>query len=184
MKRFFISLIEILEVALVAVGSVFLIRNFLLQPFLVSGESMVPSFLDGDYLLIDELTYRFRTPERGEVAVFRYPNDHTTFFIKRIIGLPGDRVVVKDGRVNVFDAVRPDGLVLMEQYLSPGTRTSGEVDTTLEPDEYFVLGDNRSYSFDSRTWGSLDSKDIVGLVRLRLWPLSSFRAFAAPEYSR
>ncbi|RJQ29856.1 signal peptidase I [Candidatus Parcubacteria bacterium] len=182
MRRFFASVLEVCEIALVAVGAVFLIRGFLVQPFLVSGSSMAPMFSNGDYLLIDELSYRFRQPERGEVVVFRYPKDDSTYFIKRIIGLPGERVVIKNGIVTVFDEARPQGVKLSEDYLGSGTFTSGNLEFSLKADEYLVLGDNRSYSFDSRTWGPLKTSDVVGLVRLRLWPVGNIRAFAAPQY--
>ncbi len=184
MRRFFISIIEVLEVALVAVGAVFLIRNFLVQPFLVSGQSMVPNFYDGDYLLVDELTYRFRIPERGEVAVFRYPNDESTYFIKRIVGLPGERIEIRNGKIMIANTTNPDGFLLNERYLTDGlvTTVNGDSKFELGPNEYFVMGDNRSYSFDSRSWGPLGSREIIGLVRFRLWPLANFRAFAAPEY--
>lgn len=182
MRRILISFAEIFEVALIAVGSVFLIRNFLVQPFLVNGASMVPNFYHGDYLLVDEVTYRVRSPERGEVVVFRYPEDRNTYFIKRIIGLPGERVVIRDGRVSVYNDGSPRGAALDEGYLSAGQMTGNPVDVTLAGDEYFMLGDNRSYSFDSRNWGPLKSGDIIGLARVRLWPLNEFRAFAAPQY--
>lgn len=166
-----------------AVVSVFLIRTFLVQPFLVSGASMTPNFLDGDYLLVDELTYRFRSPERGEVAVFRYPKDETTYFIKRIIGLPGERVQIQDGKVVVFNDQNPQGAILKEPYLPERAAITGNTEAVkLGPDDYFVLGDNRAASFDSRSWGILEAREIVGLARLRLWPLGSVRAFAAPAY--
>ncbi len=182
MKKFLVSIFEVLEVALIAVVSVFLIRTFLIQPFLVSGASMSPNFSNGDYLLVDELTYRFRSPERGEVAVFKYKGD-STYFIKRIIGLPGEKIQIKTGGVVVFNNKDADGFILSEPYLIPGTITAG-VDNliSLGKDEYFVLGDNRTASFDSRSWGMVKRKDVVGLARLRLWPLDSFRAFAAPSY--
>ncbi len=183
MRRFLTSVLEVFEVALIAVVAVFLIRTFLVQPFLVSGESMAPNFSDGDYLLVDELTYRFRLPERGEVAVFRYPTDHRTYFIKRIIGLPGEKVQIKDGKVLISSGENQDGFVLDESYLPQGVATTGSVDQKLSQDEYFVLGDNRSASFDSRSWGVLGSKEIVGLARLRLWPPDELRVFAAPSYS-
>lgn len=182
MRKFFASLLELVEVALIALVTVFLIRGFLFQPFLVSGASMVPTFSDGDYLLIDELTYRFRSPERGEVVVFRYPKEESTFFIKRIIGLPGEKVEVKNGQITVFGIGHPEGLKISETYLPSNTNTSGSVEVTLQPNEYFVMGDNRSYSFDSRNWGPLLGDEIVGLARLRLWPLDHIRAFAAPSY--
>ena len=182
MRKLISSVLEIVEVALVAIGTVFLIRNFLFQPFLVSGASMVPNYSDGDYLLIDELTYRLRSPERGEVVVFRYPKDETTYFIKRIIALPGERVTIEGDAITVFAPGSDKGTVLHEEYLSPSSMTGGYLETTLAAGEYFVLGDNRSFSYDSRNWGTLHARYMVGLARLRLWPLTEIRAFAAPLY--
>ncbi len=182
MKKFLISLVEIAEVALVAAGTVFLIRSFLFQPFLVSGASMVPNFSNGDYLLVDELTYRVRLPERGEVVVFRYPRDPSTFFIKRIVGLPGEKIEVKDGAVTIYDGSHPQGFVLNEPYLLREDVTTGNSSFTLGENQYFVMGDNRSFSFDSRSWGFLERSDIIGLARVRLWPVANLQAFAAPTY--
>jgi len=186
MRRFFASLLEVVEVAIIALGAVFLIRTFLVQPFLVSGASMVPNFHNGDYLLIDEVSYRFREPERGEVVVFRYPNDESTFFIKRIIGLPGERVALNEGKITVFNAEHPQGELLGEEYL-PSTaftsaRSGNKSEYRVGEGEYLVLGDNRSYSYDSRDWGALKRKEIIGLVRLRLWPVTGLTVFAAPSY--
>jgi len=182
MRRFLASFLEIIEVTLVAIGAVFLIRNFLFQPFLVSGSSMIPTFSNGDYLLIDELTYRFRKPERGEVVVFHFPKDERTFFIKRIIGLPNETVIIRDGKITIVNKDNPEGIILREPYFSSAVTVSGNIEVQLGADEYFVLGDNRSFSYDSRNWGALKFDDIVGFVRLRLWPLTDIRAFAAPEY--
>src|SRR3990167_7518485 len=110
MKNFIASLLEVLEIALIAIVTVFIVRSFLLQPFLVNGASMEPNFSNGDYLLVDELTYRLRSPERGEVIVFRYPGDESTYYIKRIIGLPGERVVVSGGKITVFSASKTEGI--------------------------------------------------------------------------
>jgi len=159
-----------------------LIRSFLVQPFLVSGQSMSPNFSNGDYLLIDELTYHFRLPERGEVVVFRYPNDKSTYFIKRLIGLPGERIETKDDKITIFNDANPDGFVLTESYLPKSVYTTGNQEFKLKANEYLTLGDNRSYSFDSRSWGLLPQEDIIGLVRVRLWPVTELKAFAAPQY--
>lgn len=182
MRKFFLSLFEIFEVALIAVGAVVLIRSFLLQPFLVSGSSMVPNFSNGDYLLIDELTYRVREPERGEVVVFRFPKEESVFFIKRVIGLPGEKVIIKDGAITIVSGKNSEGFLLQEKYLQEGFRSAGSLEIPLGPREYFVLGDNRSFSYDSRSWGALAREDMVGLVRVRLWPLRTAQAFVAPEY--
>lgn len=181
-RKFLVSLLEIVEVAVIALVAVFLIRSYLVQPFLVSGNSMVPTFMNGDYLLIDELSYAFRNPYRGEVAVFRYPQNEGTFFIKRIIGLPGERVKIENNTVTVYNAEYPNGKIINEPYLPKDLITSGTVDTQLKTDEYFVLGDNRLFSYDSRSWGVLPKRDIVGLTRLRLWPPRSIQAFSAPAY--
>jgi signal peptidase I len=186
MRQFLLSVLEVAEVALVAIGAVFLIRTFLIQPFLVSGASMVPNFANGDYLLIDELSYRFRGATRGEVVVFKYPKDESTYFIKRVVGVPGDRVMIREGRVVVTNGEHPSGLTLTEPYLPENTltivRPGGQSEFVLGESEYLVLGDNRSFSFDSRDWGVLKANEVVGLVRMRLWPLREFTVFAAPQY--
>jgi len=182
MKAFLYSLWEIFEVVLVAVIAVLIIRNFLIQPFLVSGASMEPNFSSGDYLLIDELSYRFREPQRGEVIVFHYPKDEKTYYIKRIIGLPNERLVINEGKIKIFNKEHPDGFVLKENYLPVGIETSGTKEIILKDNEYFVLGDNRNFSFDSRSWGNLKRSEIVGLVRLRLWPINKLMAAERPTY--
>lgn len=182
MKHFLFSIWEIAEVVLISLIAVFVVRNFLVQPFLVNGASMEPNFSGGDYLIIDEISYRLRQPERGEVIVFHYPNDESTYFIKRVVGLPGERVMLKDGKVKIFNNEQPQGFMLDENYLSSYTSTYGDKDVALKDGEYFVLGDNRSASFDSRNWGALNKSEIVGLVRLRLWPINKVMAFEKPAY--
>ena len=181
MKKFLYSFWETIEVALIAIIAVFVIRTFLIQPFLVSGASMEPNFSSGDYLLIDELTYYFKEPERGDVVVFHYPGNESTFYIKRVIGLPGERLSFKDGRVIVFNVDHPGGGSLEETYLPQDLQTSGS-EVVLNEGTYFVMGDNRSFSFDSRSWGPLDKRKIVGVVRLRLWPFNKVLAVERPTY--
>ena len=182
MRKFLGSLLEIVEIAVIAIGAVWFVRSFLVQPFLVSGESMVPTFQNGDYLLIDELTYRLRAPERGEVMVFRYPEDESTYFIKRVIGLPGERVSIADGKVTIYNADHREGLLLNESYLPANSGTEGAIDMQLGEGEYYMLGDNRPYSFDSRRWGALPKEDIVGRVLVRLWPASQAAVIKAPNF--
>lgn len=181
MRKFFLSFIELFETAAVAVIAVVLLRTFVVQPFLVSGSSMEPNFNNGNYLLIDELTYHFRQPARGEVVVFKYPNDPSAYFIKRVIGLPEEKVSIKDGRI---DIIGPDQkkIELKESYLPPLQKNAGDFETVLGQREYLVLGDNRNYSFDSRNWGPLDASLIVGLARFRLWPVNKVMAFNTPFY--
>lgn len=168
---------EVVKVALVSLAIILPIRYFLVQPFYVKGASMEPTFYDHDYLLIDELSYRFREPTRGEVVVFHYPRDRSSFFIKRLVALPGERVVVKDSQVMVGP---PQGelAVISETYLGEWIRTNGNLDLTLASDEYFVLGDNRGASLDSRSFGPLKQEEIVGRVWVRAWPLDDWSVYA------
>ncbi len=182
MKSLLHSLWEITEVIVIALVTVFLIRSFLIQPFLVSGSSMEPNFSSGDYLLIDEISYRLREPHRGEVIVFHYPKDKSTYYIKRVIGLPGEKIIVKNGEIRIVNTENPKGLVLDEGYLPGTVETIGTEERRLNEDEYFVLGDNRQYSFDSRSWGNLNENEIVGLVRVRLWPFNKVMAIGQPSY--
>jgi len=143
---------------------------------------MENSFRDGDYLIIDELSYHLRTPKRGEVVVFRYPNDPSQFYIKRIIGLPGETVQVADGQIYIKNNEHPEGFVLNENdYLETET-TPGNVIKTLGVKNYFVMGDNRFHSYDSRGWGELDRKLIIGKVLFRVWPIKQAMAFGLPQY--
>jgi signal peptidase I len=179
MKKFLWSAFELLQTVVIAVVAVFLVRTFVAQPFLVSGSSMEPNFQNGNYLLIDEVTYRFRDPERGEVVVFKYPGDHRSYYIKRIIGMLGERLVIKDGVVTVY--INGEAKRIGEPYLPPGG-ISGDVDTTLPANSYFMMGDNRNFSYDSRSWGPLTRAEMVGLVRFRLWPVNEVMAFSPPTY--
>lgn len=180
MKKFLWSLFEVVETVAIAVIAVILVRTFIAQPFLVSGSSMEPNFKDGDYLLVDELSYRFREPLRGEVVVFKYPGDHKSYYIKRIIGLPGERIVIKNDSVTIYGA---DGneIKLAENYIS-GMSISKNIDEKLNPNEYFVMGDNRDFSFDSRSWGPLTRGDVTGLVKFRLWPFNKLASFKPATY--
>ncbi len=168
---------EVIKVIIIAAVIVIPIRYFLFQPFFVRGQSMDPNFANGDYLIIDEITYRFRGPERGEVIVFRYPQDPSNRFIKRVIGLPGEEIKIKDGEITI-----DGGDILDEKYLPDDLTTSGDIHIILENNEYFVLGDNRPYSFDSRRFGPLLEEFIIGRVYLRAWPFGSISKFGAPAY--
>ena len=166
------DLFEFIRVLIIALAIVLPIRYYVAQPFLVRGASMEPNYEDRDYLIIDELTYQFREPERGEIVVFHYPKDPRQFFIKRVIGLPGERVVVQGGKVKIFNTANPDGFLLDESYLDPPNHpTEPDMTVILERDHYFVLGDNRNFSSDSRVWGPLDRDLIVGRAIFRAWPL-------------
>jgi signal peptidase I len=166
------SFLEIIKFALTIILIVVPIRTFVAQPFIVNGESMFPTFDNGEYLIIDEFSYHLRTPERGEVVVFRYPKDPSKFFIKRIIGLPGETVTVRGTTVSVTD--ESGKTVTFDDSLASYTdNTWGtNVTTTLGSGEYFVMGDNRNRSLDSRSWGPVEEKLIKGRVFARLFPFS------------
>lgn len=163
---------ELLKAFILAMVIIVPIRYFVVQPFFVRGASMEPNFHDGEYLVIDQLSYRFRDPKRGEVVVFRYPQDHTEFFIKRVVGLPGEEVVIEGGRISIRSQAYPAGIELDESvYVASDVRTGGQIHARLGNDEYFVLGDNRSASSDSRSWGPVTRDEIIGRTYLRAWPL-------------
>lgn len=162
---------EILKIVIISLAIIIPIRYFLIQPFFVNGASMDPNFLDGDYLIIDEISYRFNEPQRGDVIVFRYPLDTSQFFIKRIIGLPNEIVKVEDGKVIIFnEEVSDQGIILDESIYLQDSYTPGSLEISLGGSEYFVLGDNRRASSDSRKWGSLDKRYIIGRAWVRAWP--------------
>lgn len=164
---------ELIKVFLLAMAIIVPIRYFLVQPFFVRGASMEPNFYDGEYLVIDELSYYFRDVKRGEVIVFRFPNNRSQFFIKRVIGLPGETVRIRDGGVVIESDDFKQGVLLDEsQYLANSVRTGGQTVTELGEDEYFVLGDNRTASSDSRSWGVLTKDEIVGRSWIRAFPFS------------
>lgn len=176
-KTIFAEIREIFRVLIISLLVVIPVRFFIAQPFIVRGASMEPNFHDGQYLIIDELGYRFREPERGQVIVFRYPNDPSQFFIKRVIGLPGETVVIQSGKVEVRSAGGGKPVILPEGYLDSNVRTFPDSSVTLHDGEYFVLGDNRTQSSDSRYWGILPYKYIVGKVLVRLWPPNQFSIY-------
>lgn len=164
---------EFFKVLIVAVAVALPIRYFIAQPFIVNGASMIPTFENGEYLIIDEASYYFfREPARGDVVVFRYPLNPKQFFIKRVIGLPNERVEIGSGNVMIKNDEHPSGFILPESYLPEDLRTSGDIALKLSDKEYFVMGDNREFSSDSRRWGALDRKFITGRALVRMWPLS------------
>lgn len=162
-----------------AIGLALLIQAFVVRPFIVSGNSMDPNIKNGQYLIIDEVSYRLREPARGDVIVFKAPPEPTKYYVKRIIGVPGDTVTLDGTKITITNTAHPDGLVLDESYL---THTQKDVLTVKVPaDSYFVMGDNRSGSYDSRSWGMLPESNIRGRALLRLLPLSEIDYLPAHE---
>lgn len=156
------DLVKILVISLLLAG---VIRFFIIMPFQVQGASMEENFHDNDYLIVDKVSMQFSDLQRSESIVFKFKGDWRTYYIKRVIGLPGEVVEIKQGKIFI------DGELLEQDY------TPGSVKLALGADEYFVLGDNRTASSDSRSWGAVPVKDIVGRVWLRLWPLDKINVF-------
>lgn len=168
---------EIIKFALLALVIVIPIRTFIAQPFVVSGPSMDPTFANRQYLIVDEISYRFQDPSREDVIVFKYPLNPKLHYIKRIIGLPNETVSIKSGKITIINDKNPEGIMLDDSYITDEYRTSETLEAKLGPTEYFVMGDNRKVSADSRIFGNLDKKYIVGRPFLRLLPLNKVSVF-------
>ena len=166
MKNFLSFIGEVFKTAIIALIIVVPIRYFLFQPFIVRGQSMEPNFSQNDYLIIDELSYRFNEPQRGEVVVFRYPRDPSQRYIKRLIGLPGETIEITNSQVIIYSASGEKEMLDESGYLE-SMQTTGELKLSLAEDEYFVMGDNRFYSSDSRRWGVLPGEYIIGKFFLK-----------------
>ena len=171
---FFVELVKVAVLAGITIGAV---RYFIFKPFIVHGASMAPNFSENEYLIIDEISYRFKEPARGDILVVHNPRRHGEFFLKRAIGMPGEHVVIKDGEVHI------NGTKLQEDYLPSREFTPGEVDVQLGPEDYYVMGDNRDASYDSRMFGAVKEDGIVGKVLLRGWPFDKAQRFGSPEYN-
>ncbi|MDB5238722.1 MAG: signal peptidase signal peptidase [Candidatus Parcubacteria bacterium] len=171
---FWKSIGEWVKVILIALIIALPIRFFIAEPFVVNGASMDPTFSTGQFLIVDRLTYDFKKPSRGDVIVFEYPNDPSVYYIKRVIGLPGEIISVKDGKVSIAATPSSTPVALNETYVEQDHASHDTVQTrALGPTEYFVMGDNRAQSSDSRAWGPLDAHFIIGRPIVRLTPLSA-----------
>lgn len=179
-RSFLRSAGEFLRLLLIAAAIALPVRYFIAQPFIVRGESMEPNFHEKEYLVIDELSYYFREPARGEVVVFHYPLDPKEYFIKRVIGLPGETVEFRNNAVFIINGQHPDGFKLDEPYLLTNLETRSSSRFTLGANEYVVLGDNRPYSSDSRSWGVLNRKFMTGRALLRVLPPQKFSIIKTP----
>jgi signal peptidase I len=173
---------EIVQIVVISLIIVIPFRIYIAQPFLVSGPSMDDTFANGQYLIVDELTYNLRDPQRGEVVIFRYPLDTKKYFIKRVIGLPGETVEIKNDVVTIC---KPDcqtdtnKFSLTETYTKPATpiKTDDTLTVTLKADEYYVMGDNRRSSSDSRSWGPVKRNLFTGRPFMRLFPFNKISFF-------
>ncbi len=177
---------DLIKIFLISCAIILPVRYYVAQPFIVSGSSMEPNFYSGEYLVINELSYHFEKPQRGDIIVFKYPKDNSEYFIKRIIGLPGEQVRISDNHVIIINKQYPKGLLLDESYLPNSAQTlsvGNNTSAVLGADEYFVLGDNRLASSDSRFWGPVPSKDIIGKVFIRAFPFQTIKKFDTVQYT-
>lgn len=178
------TFVEFAQMILLVAIIVVPIRLFVASPFVVSGASMDHTFQDGQYVIVEQLSYQFNDPSRGDVVIFRYPEDDRMFFIKRVIGLPGDTVTITGTTVTITNDEHPDGFTIDEPYIA-GMRPVTQLSHTLGDEEYFVMGDNRDHSSDSRAWGAVPEENIVGRAWLRLLPIQTATLLpGATEYDQ
>jgi signal peptidase I len=178
---------ELIRTAIIVSVLAIIIRTFAVQPFVVEGSSMYPRFETNDFLIVDKISYHIHTPNRGDIIVFKYPYDLQTNYVKRVIGLPGETVKIVDGKVEIVNKTHPNGVFLGEPYLSDGNVTTLPVSSAtnefvVPADKYFVLGDNRRASSDSREWGFLPKEDIIGRVFLEAYPFNKASIVAHATY--
>ncbi len=176
-KEYFFEIVKIVVISLVIIIP---IRFYVIQPFIVEGDSMTPNFHDGEYLIVDEISYRFKAPERGQVVIFHPPQSPATYYIKRIIGLPGETVELKDGKIYIYNQDFPQGKSLDEAVYLTNSAVNELTKITLQDDQYYLIGDNRNNSLDSRRLGPINLKNIKGKAWLRAFPFSNFTIFNQP----
>jgi signal peptidase I len=168
---------ETIRTILIVVGLAYVLRLFIFEPFVVEGASMAPRFATNDYLIVDKVSYRMSDVQRGDIVVFKYPNDITTNYVKRVIGLPGETVTIENGKVRITTAEDPTGFFLNESlYLNPDVATTlpsiSRSSFEVTAGNFFVMGDNRPASSDSREWGLLPFSNIIGRVVVQAYPLN------------
>ena len=172
--------IEVLQILVIAAAIMLPIRFFIVKPFIVQGASMEPNYFHNEYLIIDQIPYQFRAIERGEVVVFIPPNDQDEFYIKRVVGLPGETVQIEDGIITICNSDHERGEILDEDYIE--SYTYGDVEVELGEEEYYLLGDNRLHSYDSRHIGSIEESAIIGRAWFRGLPVDRISTFELPDY--
>lgn len=166
---FFLDIIETIVIALAIFVVVYL---FLVQPHQVKGQSMFPKFHDGEYILTNKVSYRLHPPQRGDVVVFKSPNNAEVDFIKRIVAVPSEQVKIMSGKVFINGSELDESNYLPADYVTnAGAFARENQEVTVPEEKYFVIGDNRGHSSDSREWGFVPIKDIVGKAWLRYWPI-------------
>jgi signal peptidase I len=183
MKKVASVIFELVKIIVIALAIVIPIRYFLIQPFYVKGASMEPTFYDHEYLIVNELTYRMNEPNRGDVIVFKYPRNPEQYFIKRVIALPGESIKIENGLVYIQKVDSEDWLLLDESgYLNESVKTYPNFEAEVLEEEYFLMGDNRSSSLDSRIFGAVKNNFIIGKTWLRAWPMDKITNFEHINY--
>lgn len=176
------GILDALQPVVLAFAVIMMVYLFAFQPHKVDGSSMYPNFKNGDYILTEKISYHNKDPKRGDVVVFHAPPPNNADFIKRVIGLPGETIMVQNGKVFI------NGRQLPEQYLDSSIVTSEKsflregISYTIPPDYFMMFGDNRSFSSDSREFGPISKRAIVGRAALRYWPFSTARLIPKPSY--
>lgn len=182
------QLLDFLETIALAFIIFILIDTFVMQPHVVKGNSMLPNFHTQERIFTESVSYRFNPPKRGDIVVFRYPYAPENEYIKRIVGLPGEEIRLTGSGVVIYNSGHPQGFTLNEGYLSPGMRTLGKkflpenTNYKIPVNSYFVLGDNRGESSDSREWGNVPKSNIIGRVFLRYWPPTALTFIGPANY--
>ena len=183
LKKGLKGIFEVVRAILIVVISAVLIRMFVFQPFVVDGASMDPTLANNEYILTEKVSYRFNEPKRGDIIVFKYPNNVTINYIKRVIGLPGEEVKIFEGNFYINDKKLTETYVINNEltYVNKVSQDQPYI-INLASDEYFVMGDNRSHSSDSREWGALKKPYIIGHMMVVLYPTDKFHTVHAPTY--
>lgn len=186
-KDFLYFIYDLLKTGIIVFFIAFALRYFAIQPFIVDGESMMPNFVNNEYLLAEKISYLVGEPKRGDAIIFRYPGNPNVNYIKRIIGLPGETVRIENDAITIVNKDHLQGEVLKENYIPTSALTltsdKGSFEQTLKADEYFVLGDNRQHSSDSREWGILPKANIIGRAWLTVIPIKEFGIQKRVSYS-
>lgn len=184
-KGVFSVILEFVITVVIIFAVSFVIRMFVLQPFVVEGQSMEPNFHNQEYLLAEKITKYFTDYKRGDVIIFKSPSEDINL-IKRIIGLPGEKVVVEDGKISIYkNPYSPKATLVEEDYILPDESQNQEpIEVTLEKNQYFVFGDNRTNSVDSRSFGPISKDNIIGKVWLTAFPITNLQLFKTPEYNK
>lgn len=183
LKRIGLFFLDVIEVFIVA-GAIFIIVYFFLfQPHQVQGNSMFPNFHNREYILTDKISYRFHEPERGDIVIFKPPGQENYEFIKRIIGLPGENLKINGGEVYINERRLEETYLQDSIFTRPGSFMAEGETVSVGENQYFVMGDNRSFSSDSRDWGFVPAENVAGKAWIRYWPPSEAGVIKDYHYS-